>query len=258
MREIINVIKHCSFISFVFLILTYLTTVNIEGKFISVDSVWISNNFLVTLFGGVFASMLVVVLCEIQKYLSAKTNTEHYLFYQSVYLYQALVQMKINAKDYIEHQELQIPENLFDESIRMIQSELIALQTTDYATFIHGKDSFMVKHGIFRVESLPKIQSVLQTGILLRIAINQTIKENLEMQLETHIYTSSYKQITSQNPRIDLMLNKAIEALSLSATLVERYIVALDNCCNNKFKWDEIKEKLPFSHLEDNNIYSQI
>ena len=60
MREIINVIKHCSFISFVFLILTYLTTVNIEGQFISVDSVWISNNFLVTLFGGVFASMLVV------------------------------------------------------------------------------------------------------------------------------------------------------------------------------------------------------
>ena len=119
MRESIKVIKWCSFISIVFLILTYSVTVNSEGHFISVNSVWISNSFLITLFGGVFASMLVVVLCEIQKYLSAKTSTEEYLFYQSLYLYQALMQMKTIIGDYLNHNEWPVPENLFDESISL-------------------------------------------------------------------------------------------------------------------------------------------
>ena len=80
MRESIKVIIWCSIVSIVFLILTYAVTVNAEAHFVVLDSVWISNNFLITLFGGIFASMLVVLLCEIQKYLSSKSRTEQYLF----------------------------------------------------------------------------------------------------------------------------------------------------------------------------------
>ena len=161
MRESIKVIKYCSRASLVFLVLTYVVSVNIEGHFISTDSMLISNNFLITLFGGVFASMLVVVLCEVQKYLSVKTNTEEYLFYQSVYLYQALMQMRINIEDYLKHCEWKVPANLFDESIRMIQCEMNALQLTDYATFNNSNDSLMIEHARFRIESLSKMQPIL-------------------------------------------------------------------------------------------------
>jgi len=155
MRESIKVIKWCGCISLLFLILTLLVSVNIEGNFIKFNTVWMSNNhFLLTLFGGVFASMLVVVLCEIQKYLSAKANTEQFVFFQGLYLYQALEQMRVMAVDYLEHHELQVTENLFDESIRMIQSEMNALQNTDYASFKQKKDTLMYEHGRFRVDTI--------------------------------------------------------------------------------------------------------
>lgn len=48
MRESISVIKWCGLICIVFLVLTYAVTVNSEGNFITVDSVWISNSFLIT------------------------------------------------------------------------------------------------------------------------------------------------------------------------------------------------------------------
>ena len=149
MRESIKVIIWCSIVSTVFLILTYAVTVNTEAHFVVLDSVWISNNFLITLFGGVFASMLVVLLCEIQKYLSSKRRTEQYLFYQSLYLYQALVQTRIFIEDYLSHEEWILPDNLFDESVRKIQCQLNAIQTTDYATFKHSENSLMVEHGRF-------------------------------------------------------------------------------------------------------------
>ena len=80
MRESIKVIKCCSLISAVFLILTYAVTVNSETHFIRFDSVWLSNNFFTTLFGGVFASMLVVVLCEIHTNLNLKMYQESIVY----------------------------------------------------------------------------------------------------------------------------------------------------------------------------------
>ena len=254
MRESIKVIKWCSFISIVFLILTYAVTVNSEGRFISVNSVWISNSFLITLFGGVFASMLVVVLCEIQKYLSAKTSTEEFLFYQSLYLYQALMQMKTIIGDYLNHNEWPVPENLFDESIRMIQSEMNALQITDYATFKHGEKTLMVEHSRFRIDTLPKIQPLLQGGIRLRLAINETNIEYLENQLATHLYSGARKQITSNSPRVAQMLKNEMDTISSAIGLVDKYISTLNNHCKNRYKWNKVKESLVFPHFEVTNV----
>lgn len=58
--------------------------INAEGQYVVVESEWISNTFLLTVFGGAFASMLVVFLYEVRKYLSIKSNTEQYLFYHAL------------------------------------------------------------------------------------------------------------------------------------------------------------------------------
>ena len=74
MSTSIKVIKFTSILSTIFLIITYLITVNIESNFISLNTIWISNNFLLTVFCGVFASTLVVMFCEINKYLIKDLN----------------------------------------------------------------------------------------------------------------------------------------------------------------------------------------
>lgn len=250
MRESIKVIKWCSAISLIFLILTYIVSVNIDSSFIAVNTVWLSNNFLITLFGGVFASMLVVGLCEVQKYLSAKSNTEQYIFFQGMYLYQALEQMRVIATDYLEHQELQITENLFDESIRMIQSEIYALQNTDYATFKQKQDSLMYEHGRFRLDTLREMIPILQSGIKLKIAINEEQQAILKKQIE--MQQCGYGLIvTSQHERVRQVLNAEAERLFKAANQVDRYLSTVDGYCRNKFKWKEIKGKMRFLHVNE-------
>ena len=67
--------------SIVLIVATYLITVNIENQLLSINSPWISNNFLLTIIGGAFASMLVVLACEIKKFCTMKASTEAFLFY---------------------------------------------------------------------------------------------------------------------------------------------------------------------------------
>lgn len=249
MRESISVISWCSFVSALFLILTYGVTVNAEAHFFTLDSVWISNNFLITLFGGVFASMLVVLLCEIQKYLSSKKRTEQYLFYQSLYLYQALVQTRIFIEDFLNHGEWILPDNLFDESNRKIQCQLDAIQTTDYATFKHDKDSLMVEHGRFCIDVLPKIQPILQSGNRLRISINNAKIEYLQRQIDTSMYSNRNLLITSKVPAVTKVLQEEKENILSYEMMVDSYITKVDKYCNGRFKWESLKGKLVYSHL---------
>lgn len=254
MRESINVIKWCGLICMVFLLLTYAVTVNSEGHFVSVNSVWISNNFLVMLFGGVFASMLVVVLCEMQKYWSSKANTEQHLFYHSLYLYQALRQMETIITDYLNNNNWRIPENLLDESVWMIQSEMNALQVTDYATFKHDENTLMVEHGKFRMDTLLRIQPVLQSGIKLKLAINETEVKCLQKRLKTHTYSGVIKPITTKSTKVAQMLQNELNNISAAISLVDKYISTLNSHCNNRYKWDDVKKKLVFQHIEGTSI----
>ena len=251
MRESIKVIKWCSCFTILFLVLTYIVSVNMEIEFIAFNSPWLSNNFLLTLFGGVFASMLVVVLCEIQKYLSAKANTEQYLFFQGLYLYQTLEQMRVIANDYLVHQEYQVTENLFDESVRTIQAEMNALQVTDYATFRQKQETLMFEHGRFRVETLPKLQPLLQSGTRLRIAINEAQIEDLQKQMESHQYVCSRPAITSSRGRISQALKCEEVLFSEAVALMDKYLATVDSYCGKRFKWAEVKGKLQFQHIGD-------
>ena len=255
MRESIKVIIWCSLVSIVFLILTYVATVNAEAHFVVLDSVWISNNFLITLFGGVFASMLVVLLCEIQKYLSSKRRTEQYLFYQSLYLYQALVQARIFIEDYLSHEEWILPDNLFDESVRKIQCQLNAIQTTDYVTFKHDEDSLMVKHGRFCDEILPKLQPILQCGNHLRISINEAKIDYLQKQIDTPMNTFRNLLITSKTSPVNKVLQEEKKNISSCEVMVDDYITTVDKYCNKTFKWAERKDKLVYLHLKGDNCH---
>ena len=83
----IETIKFTAVISAIFAFLSYFITLNMELAFFAPQWSWISNNFALTVCGGVFTSTLVVLFCEVQKYLSNKADCEQYLFYQTMYLY---------------------------------------------------------------------------------------------------------------------------------------------------------------------------
>ena len=155
MLESIKMIKFCSVVSLICLILFYFTTIDAETYFAKLDFLGISNDFFITVFGGVFASIITVGACEYQKYRIMKFNTENYLFYQGFHLYQALIQLKQNIEDYIKHPGWLVAENLLDESIRMIQCEVTAIQRVEYITFFARRNVMINIYERFRKECMP-------------------------------------------------------------------------------------------------------
>ena len=63
MKLQIKTIRFVYIMSFVLAIITYAVTLNVEVGYINLGSPWISNNFVLTVCGGAFASMLVVLAC---------------------------------------------------------------------------------------------------------------------------------------------------------------------------------------------------
>lgn len=242
MSTSIKVIKFTSIISILFLVITYLITVNIESGFIYLDTIWISNNFLLTVFGGAFASSLVVLLCEINKYLIDKENIESQLFFQSLYLYQALFLMQHNILDYQSHPNINIPENLFDHTTQMIKSQVYCLRGIDYASIRKGKKIERM-HNEFKQDTFIKF-SPLENGVnLLRCAILEERIENHEKDKPKPDY------ITSSNPKVATVLSEQMNQITALLEEVGIFIKTIDDNCKNRYNWDSYRNKFQNGYI---------
>ena len=237
MRESIKTIKFTFWMTVIFLVLTYVFSVNSEIHFLAINWPWLSNSFGLTIVGGVFASMLVVLLCEIQKYLITKGNTERFIYYQSVYLYQWLLQTGQNAQDYLGHLEKQVPENLFDQCCAAIQAEINVLQNTDYATFRPKKQSLMNEYGKLKTDVLYHMNEVLQAGTLLRLATSQTQIDYLKQGI-------MHKPSIASDPLIKRTLEEQAENALSESKKIDDFLMVFDSFMKQKYGWQKARKEI--------------
>ena len=62
-----------------FLVMSYFVSVNKELVFCSVNSAWISNDFLLSCFTGISASFMVLIASEVYKFFQMKEITHFYI-----------------------------------------------------------------------------------------------------------------------------------------------------------------------------------
>lgn len=241
MRGSVKVIKFTMFMSILFLVLTYLTTVNIEAHILQINTIWLSNNLVLTIFGGAFSSMIVVLICEVQKYITAKASVEEYIFYQGFYLYQALFLMQKNISDYQKNREASVPDNLLDETTRMIQSEIFALQSTDYAPFSQ-KNLLMAAHQKFCKETAVDMQLITKGCIAVKIAVNKVKINYLEQSI-------SDKIVTSIDEPLQTVLSIQVGRVSSVLKEVDKYLNDIDKYCNFRFGWEKQREQLHSNYV---------
>lgn len=241
MRGNVKVIKFTAVMSIVFLALTYFITVNIETHILELNTIWISNDFALAVFGGAFASMLVVLICEVQKYITAKASVEEYIFYQALYLYQALFLMQQKIFDYQNNAEAVVPENLLDESTRMIQSEIIALQSVDYAPF-RQKNCLLSVHQKFCKGTVLNMQPIMSGCNAVRIAINKT-KINYLMQ------NLSGRLVTSASEPMKTVLSIQHDRVSRALEEVNEYLKNIDKCCKYRYGWEKQREQIRSNYV---------
>lgn len=261
-------ILFASVASIILLIITYLITVNIETGAISVDSPWISNNFFFAFFGGAFASMCVVLICEVQKFCSAKTSTEKYLFFQASFLYMQLYKMQQNIIDMENHPGEEIVKNFFDEPLSQIHNTANSILGTDYTRFSKG-NTFLVQHQAFLLNLQKQLPIVLSGKSALEVAIleikilrsDQEIKElervraelNIEMMRQVQSEQRKYSPITAKDHPVSDVLKVHKQHVEKAMEFVDSYLISLDKENRGSFEWAEQKEaqKKSFVHLFD-------
>lgn len=222
MRSNIETIKFTGAFSVLLTVLTYIVSLNIEIGFFQPNWNWMSNNFALTLCGGVLASFLVVLLCELQKYRNNRLSCENYMFFQAVYLYKALFSMRLRIKSLIQNNDSIIPQGCLDDYIHMALSEIAALQGTDYILF--NKNNRLVKaHQKFCMERASILRTSIESyGIYLKLAVNIVERENLENYRRSCNVTASNPTAAKTLTRIDSEVSNLLDEISDYLTVIER------------------------------------
>lgn len=236
----IKTIKFTAALSAIFALLTYVITLNIELSFFTPNLPWISNNFALTVCGGIFASTLVVMLCEVQKYLTNKANCENYLFYQAMYLYIALFLIQRSTQEYIDTPTETVPENLLEDNVQKAHWQLNAIQGTDYVAF-SKKNKIVAAQHVFCSEVIPKIKSFLSADTYLKKVI-------LTVEIADLKQLGKRKPVTTADPHI-LQALTVINKKSLTfLDNVSNYMKSIDDTCHHRFTWEVQKEKIHESY----------
>lgn len=229
MGTIVSSIKKLIPIALISFILTYMISLNMEIGFLNIDSDVISNSFLFTVFSGIFASTLVVLICELYKYYDTKKQMEGVLYMQFAFLFGQLLIIRNNIGRSLQNpNELLIDKLLQSQSLNSLAS-LNNIRTLDYCSFRH-QSSIERSLDSFMSDSVLRLESFLINCRVLDIAINED-KINL-MQMGVH------------NPGITSMSEKSHEVLVILNKQVEGYIneidsilITIDMECNHRFNW---------------------
>ena len=240
MRESIQMIKWGGVASLLFLILTYIFSVYSKVDVVIVSEVWLPKDFFMAVSSGIFASLLVVVFCEIRRYFSLKSEIEKKLFCHNTTLFTALKVLKITIEDYIKHKEWVVPENILDKNIEIIQGEMSYLQTVGYITFTKSKKSLLTEYELFQKRLLDE-QSIIQAGTKLKLCMQEIRIDYLKIQEE---YLKEKFDISNILENISINIDSVICA-------VDGFNISLDAYRKNRFNWSSLKKNLVNSRFED-------
>lgn len=257
MRESIQMVKWCGIASLLFLTLTYIFSVYSQVDFVFLSKVWLPKDFFLSVSSGIFASLLVVVFCETRRYFGLRTEIENKLFYRNTTLFTALKVLEVTIEDFIKHKEWNVPDNLLDKNIEVIQSEMSYLQTVEYSTFRKNQKSLLTEYELFQKKLLDE-QAIIQAGIKLKLCINEIRVEYLKTQ-EKYLkerFDKSFFEIekpiyTSENPKILNIFESILVYVDSIICAVDGFNLSLDMYRKNRFNWNDLKNKLVNSRFED-------
>lgn len=230
MSENKQFIAFFSWITGVFLILTYIfSVVKFTWRFLSSD-------FLVVAFGGLFASFGVMLLAEIKKYFINKRSAEDMLYFTLLRLYTELIVEAKNAEVYLNNQDSMVPDNLFKDRVPQISGYIYSLRNIDYAPF--RKNKIESQWTEYRMKELPNLNDhVIICNTHLFLAINQEKMKALDRGL------AHYHPIGKDHD-VNVTLKKT-HADAIARTLViEKMQDVLFSAYSNRYMWEKEKERL--------------
>lgn len=231
MSTSVNTIKMLLWALFGMFALTYLLSLNIENHFVVINSKWVSNSFLFTIAGGIFASLIVVILCELVRYRQIKYTTEITLITNLASLYGYFLTIKSNCKRALGSQDA-LADNLIQPTCDNATMTADYINGIDYTSFCNNKIQEILT--VFKTEKLLAIKYVLVSFRFYRIAYNED-KMAFIKRRESEI-------VTSNCPNVNKALHKIVNQTSTILSYLDTIITDLDNELGKKYDWQTRKQ----------------
>ncbi len=249
MRTQIKVIRFAAINSAIFAVFTYLITLNMEIGFLNLDTPWLSNNFALTICGGVFVSLLVMLICEVQKYLLDKKNAEDFLYFHTAYIFAQLHVIKTHLLTCIEDSSRPVPKELLTYTVGIIKNEIALVSNVDYITLTSCQ--LVKSYQDFCINVLKRIEYYLNTTNYLSIAVLQDQICNLQI-------FGVERTITAQSPNTGKVLHLLCKDIDPLSNEVDTFLLVLDFECKNRYEWRFRRDAMlenwnatPYSGFED-------
>ncbi|MBQ3235546.1 MAG: hypothetical protein IJA97_05255 [Clostridia bacterium] len=195
---------------------------------------WLSNDFLLTIFGGLFASTLVVLICEWQKYFFNKRGVEDFLWNNTINLYAKVLIMKNSVDKELVAPERRINLSMLDECSNIAKHILSSGYYVDYST-ICKKQSLSVALKEFYLKK-PLLERIVGDCDCLKIAgindeINGLTKNPLQNYKVTNKDPETFKALT-------ILSNNFIKAIGI----IEWLLAKIDY--SGRYNWQDSNKSI--------------
>lgn len=224
-----NTIIITSITSLLSLVLTYFICLNISYNWFELN--WLSNSFMLTIFGGAFTSSFVVFLCEIHSYKLKKRIAEDRMYNALIYLYSQLAIIEHTLNKILANSQTQISQGMFIQLQQQSKYFLQEIITTDYTKFYKKNEAYN-QFCVFREKS-NDIDKIISECTYFDIAVITEKMQDIQYQKKT---------ITSKSHFVDDISTILIKKIKDAMQDCENFLIALDNV--NKYGWKDKRNKV--------------
>lgn len=225
MNTSIRVIKFTTIIAIITVIITLVISLNI--KYMWFELKYIPNDFLMAIFSGIFGSTLVVLICEIQKYLLTKKQSEYILYSCMTEVLARFMTMRTSLRLLIENPQDLVNQGLFNEFKQRMEYQFNIFYNVDYTTWCKRQKLFLTTKK-FILYSNNTIMKLLDDCAYLDVALyNERIKQ---------LQNNQPDYITSFNSTIKQLLIIYVKRFNEVIEKIEKYIIEIDYRDKYKFK----------------------
>ena len=229
MRIQTKVIRFTLFMSIFFGVITYLVTLNIEIGFLNLSVPWLSNNFALTVCGGAFASMLVVLIGEVQKYSLNKKAAEDFLFSHTAYVYGQLLIIKTHIQNRLNDPTATVPGELLSMPSNCLKNEIFLISNADYYTFLR-RNKLTKEYQDFCNVALQNLANFVNASNYLDIAVLEDQMNNLKICGMKGTITSGSFYTGQVLRKFDSLVDPLIDEIDV-------FLQHLDEDCSYRFMW---------------------
>ena len=230
----VNTIKRLLAILIGVLVITYLISLNMENHYVVLNTKWFSNDFLFAIAGGTFASLVVVLVCEIIKYRQIKIATEGALFSNLANLYGQFLIIKGNCTRALKSHNI-VPDNLIQATCDNSMMLADHINGLDYTTYRNNNKIREILDK-FKIEKYSALKNVLISFANLRVAIREDSIILLQQK--------NRDIVTSDCPNTQGTLNKIKSQTATILTYLDQIISQIDNELQNKYNWQSLKKTM--------------